>query len=319
MARWLALALLVGCAPVSGGASPATQTPAELRGERQVAGLSLVLTLRDGDGARARAAMDAAWDAADRTARRLLADVEASEIQLLNRVPMRVAIEVSPETAAALRRAQDIALDTGSAFEITLPPLRRLWSGADGEALRDFEIDRVLADVDWSNVQVDDERPVVARYSRRTQVDLEGFARGAVLDAALRALRDAGVPAGRASAGDGHAVYGGEEPWQLSLWAGFPGVSPATLALSEGGAVAVAATDGGEFLDPRSGRPVATTGSQATLVVAPDAASAAAYAYAVFVMGDQGPAFLGKRPELRGAGVLASGKRWGSGELDLRW
>jgi thiamine biosynthesis lipoprotein len=308
------------------GASPA---PTPLRAEREVMGVTMAVELRDPEPRRARAAAERALAAAERTARLLLAQPEGSEVRLLNDVPSRVAIEVSPQTADALRRALAIAAETDGAFDPTSPPLARLWGLESGEARvpRGFEIQMALRQVDWSDVEVDEERPVVQRLSRRTRIDLDGFAVGACADAAATALREAGVPAAHASAGGAHVFYGGSDrrPWRLAVGAESGG-PVAELALQRGAWAearprrVLRAADGTavhDLLDPREGRPA--SGARWVAVTAGDAATAAAFARATFVMGADGPAFLERRESLGGLGVLATGERWATEGLDVRW
>ena len=310
-----------GCA----GAPP----PEVVEIEREVAGIYLRIHTRDGNATRSHIAIESAFTEAERVADQLLAGRMGSEISILNSVPSHVAIEVAPETAEAIRLARRVAEDTGGAFDPTLLPLLRLWGLIDGEphVPRDYEITSMLRRVDWQEVEVEDDAPVVQRTARSTQVDLMGVARGAVIDAALAVLAQAGVPAARVGDDDITAVYGGTPNHQWLVPVSVPDNSVRAIVRITDGAMAmlwphqsITTNDGSvihELIDPRSGRPA--THNALVVVTASDARSAAAYARALFVMHEGARAFLQKRSQLQAVILPANGQAWSSPEINLSW
>jgi thiamine biosynthesis lipoprotein len=295
-------------------------------GARSVHGVEVRVTARDADEARARAAIEEALSAAAETGALLLAERPASEIDILMRAPSHLWIEVSPATAEALLEASQIAEATDGAFDPTFPPLLTLWGlrgGREPRVPRAFEIDMTLRKVDWTDIELEfDGSPLVRRMSRRTEIDLAGLARGAMLDAAVERLRAAGVPAGRASTAREHAVYGGRQnrPWPIEVLVRSRAASGADarvgrVQLVEGGlAIAslgptLVAADGTQIhdrFDPRTGHPA--RGTQWTAVTAERASTAAAYAAAIFAMGEEGPGFVATQSALRAVVVSDSGE-----------
>jgi thiamine biosynthesis lipoprotein len=314
----VALALRCALLAAAGGCTNPGSDPAlpEWSESRQLHGVEVRITIRDADSRRAIAAIDAAMAAADEAANLLLAEHPGSEIDILQRAPSRLWIEVSPTTGETLLEASRIAEDTDGAFDPTYPPLLTLWGlrGARSpDVPRAFEIDMALRRVDWTDIEMEfDGAHQVRRRTRRTELDLGGLARGALLDAAVERLRALGVPAGRASTLRQHAVYGGsrQRPWPIEVLVRSQRMDgmdePAgVVALAEGG-LAVASRGAGivssngtrihDRFDPRSGQPADAT--RWTAVQAARASTAAGYADAVFAMGDEGPHFVAARDTL---------------------
>lgn len=279
--------------------------------------LELDIETRDPDATRARAAEKLARAAAEEVAARLFADRQGSEVDILNTVPSHVWIEFSAATVDDLRRAKAIAEDTDGAFDPTDPPLAELW-GLDrsepAKTPRDFEIEMRMRRVYWEDIEIDEEKPLVRRAERRTEIDLGVFAEGRTVDAALEALRSAGVPAARVRSRGISAAYGGSEQTPFLIESELLG-RPRRVPLREGGLAFLAPSrtrtnaDGTrihELIDPRSGRPA--NHWKAIAVAASDASSAAAYARALFAMGEEAESFLRERSQLAAEGYHANGE-----------
>lgn len=332
---WLA-ALAAGCAWLQTGGcalpfGPAGPPPAVIAESRSVHGVQVSVAVRDADEARAREAIDLGFAAAEETAGKLLAGLPGSEIDILEHVPSHLWLEISPVTYEALKEAARIAEETGGAYDPTWTPLLRVW-GLRGKGVprvpRDFEIDMALRRVDWSDIELSDEGGLQARrLSRRTEIDLGGLARGEMLDAAIAQLRLAGSPAGRASTEREHAVFGGTRRHPFAISISIRGQEePAGVAEILEGALAVASrgtaieTAGGETIhdrfDPRRGRPA--TGARWVAVATSRASASAAYADALFAMGEEARAFSEARHDLRAAIALEDGSLWVSPGLVVR-
>jgi thiamine biosynthesis lipoprotein len=276
----------------------------------------------------ARTALAEGFAAADRVGAKLLADRPGSEIDILTKVPSHLWPEISPITYQALTLAARIAEETEGAYDPTWPALLRVWglrSDGSPHVPRDFEIDMTLRRVDWSDVEIRDQDGLQARrLNRRTEIDLGGLARGAMLDAATTRLRTLGVAAARASTRDEHSCFGGTQaqPWQVVLSIDAP---ETTVALLEGAiarstrGVAIETPSGEtihDHFDPRTGRPA--QGSRWVAVGAASAAASAGYADAVLVMGRQGRSWAQTRTDLRAVIVPLQGEVWASPELAIQ-
>jgi len=322
--RLLLVLLAAGSAAGCTGASGSHAPPAEWSDTRIVHGVEIVVAVRHPDETAARAAIATALSAAEEIGGRLLAGVRGSEIDILVHVPSHVWVEISGTTYEALSQAFEVAEATDGAYDPTWPPLLDLWGLAHGDVPhvpRDFEIDMMLRRVDWTNVEVTDEEGLQARrLGMRTQIDLGGLARGAMLDAAVAQLRLAGMAAGRASTRDEHALFGGTraQPWRIPLPEGNALLREGALAVAQRGAPIETASGDTIYarFDPRTGRPAAA--SRWAAVATARASTAAAYADAVFAMGAEGRAFVKDRRELLGAIENDDGILWVSRGLDVQ-
>jgi thiamine biosynthesis lipoprotein len=240
------------------------------------------------------------------------------EIALLNAVPSHVWIAVSAETARALRRAREVADASGGYYEPTLGPVLRAWgvgrvasadpSAVAGPALAPRvpalgELNHALRKVGFEQVEVRDGEDAARRTSRHVQLDLGALGRGATVDAALARLRAGGVPAALVECGSERAAYGGtaERPWLAAL-AHPETAAPLGEIAQQGGGLAVVAPHPARVgdalvhdqIDPWTGWPA--RGERLVAVAAPDAASAGAWAAAIFAMGAEGPGFAAAHP-----------------------
>lgn len=317
VALW-ALASGSGCAGVSPGPGPAPG----LTELREIAGTPLQIETRDPDLARSRAAVELALTEGERVAHLVLAEIATSEIDILNHVPSHVFFEVSSETVRVLALAIHIAEESGGAYDPTTGPLLDLWGVRDGYPTvpRDFEIDLALRKVDYADIEIGESGHSIRRLSRRTQVDPGPVARGAVVDAVLQALRGAGVPAARVTWGSIAAAFGGkaEAPWLCPVYDA-DGEAARSVSITTGAVASVSPvnewnTDGGqrvhELMDGRTGRPaVAARWAAAT---APDAASAAGFATAAFILGNEASEMLEGHDDLGLVAELEESGPWES-------
>ncbi len=150
-----------------------------------------------------------------------------------------------------------------------------------------------------------------------TEIDLGGIAKGMAVDAALLALREAGLSAALINAGGDLAVLGvppGLDQWTVALPGGaLIGVRAGALATSGTtwrrwyqGAIAQH-----HLLDPRTGAPVQTELAVAT-VAAASCAQAEIAAKVAFILGVEAGLMFLQRHALGGVLVLADGTRRGT-------
>ncbi len=150
-----------------------------------------------------------------------------------------------------------------------------------------------------------------------TEIDLGGIAKGMAVDAALLALREAGLGAALINAGGDLAVLG--VPPGLDQWT--VGLGGDALIGVRAGALATSGTTWrrwyqGEIaqhhlLDPRTGEPVATELAVAT-VAAANCAQAEIAAKVAFILGTEAGLMFLQRHALEGVLVLEDGTRRGT-------
>jgi thiamine biosynthesis lipoprotein len=250
-------------------------------------------------------ALDAALDTVASLERRLSNWSPASELSRLNAAGGG---GVSEPLFAVLDSALVLAAATGGAFDPTVEPLTLAWDlRGKGRVPDDTALDAARARVGFGRVTLDPERPGVALGG--AALDLGGIGKGFALDRAAAVLRARGVDAAALDAG-GQRLLMGPEP--CSVWVAHPTqrdrpavclrLGPGSLATSAQSEHTLAAGGRriGHILDPRSGRPVASTASVSVFMPAGTAADA--YSTALLVMGrERARAFVAAHP---GIGAL---------------
>jgi len=216
-----------------------------------------------------------------------------SELARLNGHPVGERFALSPELAADLALARELALETSGAFDPALGPLVHVWGlRSGGRAPSADELATARAASGMSAFLLEDD--VAVRLHPGASFEEGGFGKGIGLDAALQAARTAGARSAVVDLGGQLAVLGTVETTvglahpqrrdelvaELELVCG----SVATSGNSERGIV-VAGERRSHLLDPRTGRPAEDFGS--ITVRAADATRADALATGLYVLGPQ--------------------------------
>ena len=146
-----------------------------------------------------------------------------SELSRLSRAsPMTRAMAVSDPLWAVLRRSQDLALETGGAFDVTVGPYVKLWRRARRQKQLPSP-ERLAAAKDavgFAHVQLDPDRHAVRLLKPNMRLDLGGIATGYAVDEMLRVLREHGISramvdaSGDIGAGDPPP---GEVGWKIAI------------------------------------------------------------------------------------------------------
>ncbi|MGI6087487.1 MAG: FAD:protein FMN transferase [Kiritimatiellia bacterium] len=233
-----------------------------------------------------------------------------SDIGRLNRAAGGAPIPVSEETIAILRAAHRYGEISGGAFDITIPPLMKVWGLRGGPAPEHTPspaaLTEALQHVDFRRVEIGDQTARLA--SPGMQADLGGIAKGFAVDEVARIMLKNGltnilINLGGNIRAQGYATP--SAPWHVAIQNPFAEERVlGKLALRDGEAVATSGnyerfvTIGGRryahILDPRTGRPVEGMASVTIITTGPDAAmDADALSTTLFVMGyEQGAGFL---------------------------
>lgn len=250
------------------------------------------------DLARARTALGDGFDRIMDVDRLMSVHRADSELSDLARRAGLGSVQVSDDTRRVLAEATWIGGVSRGALDVTILPLVRLWtSSADQDRLpTSAEIDRALALVDLTQLDLNEGRGIGGLRLPGAGVDLGGIAKGYAVDAAVGALGARGVEGGIVNAGGdlrvtGHPEGGG--PWRIGVR--HP-LRPSTLLLSlaiDGEGVATSGNyfrfftikdrQYGHVLHPRTGVPA--DGALAATIVAPTAMRADGLATAALVSG----------------------------------
>jgi thiamine biosynthesis lipoprotein len=145
-----------------------------------------------------------------------------SEISRVNDAAGRAAVPVSPETLAVIERALEISALTGGAFDITVGVFRGLWKfdeDNDGTLPDAREVRRRLKLVGWRDVIVDRAARTVRLRHAGQRINVEGIAKGYIVDAAVAAVRAAGLRDFMAQAGGDFYASGrrGDREWRVGI------------------------------------------------------------------------------------------------------
>jgi thiamine biosynthesis lipoprotein len=242
----------------------------------------------------------------------VLSDYDArSNVGRLNR---RDTMELAPETALLLRRAQEVCHETDGAFDVSMGPIKRLWGFADDAAVHiptAAEIDTLLRHVGCDVYRID----AAGRLhwnDPQAQLDLGGIAQGLVAQRIAEVLETHGfsrflinvsgdlVARGRRPDGGAWRI-GVQHPRQPDSLLTRLSLSMAALTTS-GDYEQVVFEDGirlHHIFDPATGWPA--RGAASVSVLSNDAIDADCYATAVFVLGpEKGMQFLESKSNLEG-------------------
>lgn len=229
---------------------------------------------------------------------------EQSELMRLNASQRTEWQPVSAELAHVAGESRRISALTGGAFDVTVQPLVVLWgfgpTRRTGALPTREEINRARARVDWRQLEVQSSPPALRKGNASLAADFSSLAKGFAADAVSDQLVQLGVA--------NHFVQVGGD--LRARGAGSDGSGwPAAIEEPRDGPRAIAAVvqldgralstsgdyrnhfvrDGrryGHIIDPRSGEPVSHD-LAAVSVVHTSAASASAWATALFVLGPE--------------------------------
>lgn len=284
--RTAALALLTLALTGAGCAREPADTLLEMSGPTMGAGwrVAVVVPGSDADGA-LRARLDAAVrDELGRLERLLSTWDPASELSRFNRSHSTEPFAVSADTAAVLRWADELARQTGGAFDVTVGPLVEAWgfgTGDDTAAAPDpVLIERLQRTTGMAHLVLDPDGMWVRKLVPELQCDVSGLVPGYAADRVAALLEAEGlgrflVDVGGEMVTRGASIRGG--PWQIAVEVPDPGrraigrivpLLDAAIATS-GDYRNFREVDGqrlSHIVDPRSGHPVSHALASATVV-----------------------------------------------------
>jgi thiamine biosynthesis lipoprotein len=216
----------------------------------------------------------------------------------------------------ALAEALVLGRATGGAFDVSVGALTALWREPGTPARAAVAAARrTLGHVAIAGDRVD--------LGAGTRLDFDGFAKGVAVDACVAALRAEGVTRALVTLGES-SLYALGAPvdaraWRLDVRGPDPELAVARLGLRDEAAAVSAVFGGagrrspgqnGHVIDPRSGTPLHD--EAASIVVAPSATDAEAYAKLVLVRGADGVAAAEATGTVRAARITPDGVAMGA-------
>lgn len=263
-------------------------------------GMEVRMTLVTPDESLARRAGSAAFALVGALEARLSDYRDDSDLRAIERAAPQ-ALRLEPDVFVVIQHALRVASASGGAFDPTVAPVVALWRQARTSrrlpSTEELAAARRL--VGWSRVELDESTHTVRLPERGMRLDLGGIAKGFILQRALAAIQNAGVPAALLEAG-GDIVGYGAVAWKAHVSAQCTVLSAINTsagtagALSTSGATAQFVEIGGtrysHVVDPKTG--LGLTDQRTVHVRAPDGATADAWSTALGVVGPQVAATL---------------------------
>jgi thiamine biosynthesis lipoprotein len=226
-----------------------------------------------------------------------------SELSRFNRHASERPVAVSPELAQVLTAARSVSEASDGQFDVTIAPVVDAWGfgprGMRGRPATD-DLARAREAVNWRALELDAARGTLAKGHPRLAIDLSGIAQGHGADRVAQALERLGFTdylvdiCGEMRA---RGLNGHRQPWRVGIERpDTPTRTAHRIVALDRGALATSGDyriyfeqDGKRYsheIDPRTGAP-ARHALASVSVVAADAASADAWATALFVAGPQ--------------------------------
>ncbi len=225
-----------------------------------------------------------------------------SDASRFNRAAANEWVTVSADLLTLVEATRDIQEQSNGAFDITVGPLVRMWSGGALEPSADM----IAAACGRVGMRLVESRPATTEAGaalRKSQagveIDLSGIAPGYAVDCIGERLLELGSPAHLVELGGEVRAWGQRaegRPWRVRLRDVDAGRGqPQEIDLADGMAVATSTCRPGRSpIDPRTGRPVASSSSgssgssgRTATVRAATCAEADAWAVAAIVLGLQ--------------------------------
>ncbi len=308
-------AAALGAGASMAGSSPAARWHLASR-KSQALGSAVTISAWHQEASAAESALDAAFaelDLVESVMSLYRPDSQVSRLNLEARLD-----NPHPHLLTVLTFAAQIAEQTGGAFDATVQPLWQLYRSAQssGRLPDAAAVGRARGCVDWRRVNLGADR--IWLSGSGTAVTLNGIAQGFAADAAMAALRRAGVAHALIDTGEMHALGGKpdggawrvgiQHPRQPDAFAALAQLQDRCLATSGDYETRFSADFVHHHLfDPRTG--CSPTELASVSIAAPTAMAADALSTAVFVLGaESGMELLRRMPGTDAFLVLKDGR-----------
>lgn len=180
---------------------------AELKRARPLLGTYVEIRVRGAEESCLRSGLESAFRAVSQVQTLMSFHEPDSDVSRVNRHAFSESVRVHEWTWRVLAAAQEFALVSGGAFDVTVAPLLSRWGFLPaGET-----VDRVAS---FHDIILHPSYRV--RFARALSIDLGGIAKGFAVDRAVKCLLEAGIPSGSVNAGGDLCVFG-KEPQEICL------------------------------------------------------------------------------------------------------
>ena len=171
-----------------------------LKREESIMGTAIAVELWADEQAGGEAAITAVMDEMRRIDRTMSPHKDDSELSIINRDAGRRPVPVSAEMARLIVRAAEFSELSGGAFDITYAAVGHLYDYRNRVRPSDAELAAARAAVGWRHLVLDSQAGTVRFTRPGMRIDLGGFAKDAV-DNAAAILRRRGIAHAMVSAG----------------------------------------------------------------------------------------------------------------------
>jgi thiamine biosynthesis lipoprotein len=145
-----------------------------------------------------------------------------SEVSRINEAAGKKPVKVSPDTLAILEKSAWVSGLTDGAFDVTVGVYKGLWKfdeDRDGSLPEPKEVERRRELVSWKDVVIDRRKRTVMLRRPGQAINLGGIAKGYAVDAAVKAIRKAGLRDFIVKAGGDLFAAGrkGDRQWRVGI------------------------------------------------------------------------------------------------------
>jgi FAD:protein FMN transferase len=289
----------VGPAETTPAAAKAGSYPTSFKRAQYLMGTIAEITAVAPDEALAQDALMGGFQEIRRLEQLLSTWIDTSEVSRVNRAAGRDAVPVSAETFEVLTRALEVAGHTGGGFDVTIGPAVRLWKVNEAHRLPSpMELAIAAQYVDYRRVRLMRVDSTYTVYLEKAgmELDVGGIGKGYAAEKAAAVMRGLGATGGMVAIAGDFRVFGSRadgSSWPIGIQ--HPRQSGALLATFDSSNEAISTSGDYErfffkegrryhhILDPRTLMPAQLC--QSVTIVAPEGATADAFATGVFVMG----------------------------------
>jgi len=249
-----------------------------------------------------------------------------SEISEINRDAGARPVRAGNELFDLIRRALDISVLTGGAFDITFDSVGQYFDFRARRRPDEGTIAEQKQNIDYRLVELDDAAGTVHFRKQGVRINLGGIAKGYVVERGVDILRKHGIRHGIVTAGGDTRLLGDRRgrPWMVGVRnpreEGEVAISIPLVdeAISTSGDYERFFDENGiryhHIIKPSTGKPA--TGVHSATVIGPDAVITDALSTSVFVMGvDKGLTLIGTLPDYESIVIDAEGRMYYSDGL----
>jgi thiamine biosynthesis lipoprotein len=142
-----------------------------------------------------------------------------SELSKINRLAANQPVKISAELFNLLIKAQEIAVESGGAFDITYASIGYQYDYRAKQKPSQQQIAQALIAIDYTGLILDKEQQTLAFKHPKIKIDLGGIAKGYAVKNCLAILAAAGVKHGLVSAGGDTGLLGDRNgrPWLVGI------------------------------------------------------------------------------------------------------